>query len=80
MIAPDYYHFDQAPHGDRDRLTRAQVDGACWLHLRLTVSTTVALHRAREMSDLGVTTIADHDILDLIQILSDIANKKACKA
>ena len=80
MIAPDWFHFDQAPYGDRDRLTRAQVDGACWLHLRLTVSTTVALHRAREMSDLGVTTIADHDILDVIQILSDIANKKACKA
>jgi len=42
MIAPDWFHFDQAPYGDRDRLTRAEVDGACWLHLRLTVSTTVA--------------------------------------
>jgi hypothetical protein len=76
MIAPDWFRFGQ----DLDRPTPAQEDGACWLHLRLTVSATVALHRAREMRDLGVTTIADHDILDVIKILADISGKKACTA
>jgi len=29
---------------------------------------------------LAATTIADHNILDVIEILSDISSKKACTA
>ena len=80
MIAPDWFHFDQKPYGDLDRLTLAQVDGAAFHHMFLVMSATVSLHALQEMRDLGVTTIADRDILDVIEILSDIASKKACTA
>jgi hypothetical protein len=80
MIAPDWFHFDQAPYGDRDRLTRAEVDGAELSHKWLVACATVSLHALQEMRDLGVTTIADHNILDVIQVLADISGKKACTA
>ena len=80
MIAPDWFHFDQAPYGDRDRLTRAETHGAAFAHKCLVADVVNALTRVREMHDLGVTTIADHDILDLIKILADISGKKACTA
>jgi hypothetical protein len=80
MIAPDWFHFDQNPYGDRDRLTRAEVDGAAHHHKCLVNNADATLFRLREMRDLGVTTIADHDILDVIKILADISGKKACTA
>jgi len=80
MIAPDWFHFDQAPYGDRDRLTRAEVDGAAHHHKCLVNNADATLFRLREMRDLGVTTIADHDIIDVIKILADISGKKACTA
>ena len=80
MTTLGLFHFGQKPYGDLDRLTLAQVDGAAFHHMFLVMSATVSLHALQEMRDLGVTTIADHDILDVIKILADISGKKACTA